>query len=64
MKVDAAEFRRVLGHFVTGVTVLTTRDRSGEPAGLTANAFASLSLDPPLVLVCIDRASDTHDLIA
>ena len=63
MNVDAAEFRRVLGHFVTGVTVLTTRDRSGEPAGLTANAFASLSLDPPLVLVCIDHASSTHDLI-
>jgi 3-hydroxy-9,10-secoandrosta-1,3,5(10)-triene-9,17-dione monooxygenase reductase component len=64
VRLDAAEFRRVLGHFVTGVTVITTRDGDGQPAGLTANAFASLSLDPPLVLACIDRASDTHDLIA
>ena len=64
MHIDSSEFRRVLGHFVTGVTVLTTRDREGAPAGLTLNAFASLSLRPPLVLVCVDRAADTHDLIA
>ena len=64
VNLEAAEFRRVLGHFVTGVTVLTTRDASGDPVGLTANAFASLSLDPPLVLACIDRSSHTHDLIA
>ena len=63
MTADPAEFRRVLGHFVTGVTVLTTRDRDDQPAGLTANAFASLSLEPPLVLVCIDRTSNTHELI-
>ena len=63
MSVDSAEFRRVLGHFVTGVTVLTTRDATGAPAGLTVNAFASVSLEPPLVLVCVDRASDTHALI-
>ena len=64
MTVDAARFRRVLGHFSTGVTVITTRDEQLRPAGLTANAFASVSLEPPLVLVCIDRGSDTHDLIA
>ena len=64
MTIDPAGFRRVLGHFVTGVTVITTRDAGGNPAGLTANAFASVSLDPPLVLVCVDRDSDTHDLIA
>lgn len=64
MTIDSAGFRRVLGHFVTGVTVITTRDAAGQPAGLTANAFASVSLDPPLVLVCVHRASDTHDLIA
>jgi 3-hydroxy-9,10-secoandrosta-1,3,5(10)-triene-9,17-dione monooxygenase reductase component len=63
MNVDPDEFRRVLGHFVTGVTVLTTRDAVGAPAGLTVNAFASVSLEPPLVLVCVDRDSDTHDLI-
>ena len=44
-----------MGHFATGVTVITTMDRSGNPFGLTANAFTSLSLDPPLVLVCIDK---------
>ncbi|HUF11685.1 MAG TPA: flavin reductase family protein [Longimicrobiales bacterium] len=64
MKLDGPEFRRVLGHFVTGVTVVTTRDRSDAPAGLTANAFASVSLDPPLVLVCIEKSSSTHALIA
>ena len=64
MTIDRDLFRRVLGHFVTGVTVITTRDAAGRPAGLTANAFASVSLDPPLVLVCVDRGSDTHDIIA
>ena len=64
MTLEPAEFRRVLGHFTTGVTVLTTRRPGGDPAGLTANAFASLSLQPPLVVVCVDRTADTHDLIA
>jgi len=64
MQIDPSEFRRVLGHFVTGVTVLTTRRSDATPAGLTLNAFASLSLRPPLVLACVDRASDTHDWIA
>lgn len=45
-----------MGHFVTGVTVITTRDRYGTAFGLTANAFTSLSLDPPLVLVCVDKS--------
>lgn len=45
-----------MGHFVTGVTVITTKDRAGTAFGLTANAFASLSLEPPLVLVCIDKS--------
>ena len=52
---DLQELRRVMGHFATGVTVITTMDSSGSPFGLTANAFTSLSLDPPLVLVCIDK---------
>ena len=45
-----------MGHFATGVTVVTTKDKAGAPYGLTANAFTSLSLDPPLVLVCIDKS--------
>ncbi|MHA7834961.1 MAG: flavin reductase [Algiphilus sp.] len=47
---DAREFRRALGSFATGVTIITTRDASGEPVGLTVNSFNSVSLNPPLVL--------------
>jgi flavin reductase (DIM6/NTAB) family NADH-FMN oxidoreductase RutF len=56
------EFKAVMGRFATGVTVLTTR-LGAQRAGLTVNAFCSLSLDPPLVLVCVDRASRVHDLL-
>jgi flavin reductase (DIM6/NTAB) family NADH-FMN oxidoreductase RutF len=48
-----------MGHFATGVTVVTTVGADGQPLGTTANAVSSLSLDPPLVLVCFDRASLT-----
>jgi flavin reductase (DIM6/NTAB) family NADH-FMN oxidoreductase RutF len=57
--VTAAEFREAMGHFATGVTVVTSVDEAGEPVGTTANAVTSLSLDPPLVLVCFDLASLT-----
>jgi len=53
--IDSQQLRYVLGHFATGVTVITTKDGSGKPFGLTANAFTSLSLNPPLVLVCVDK---------
>jgi flavin reductase (DIM6/NTAB) family NADH-FMN oxidoreductase RutF len=52
----------VLGRFATGVTLVTTQ-LGDEPHGMTANAFTSVSLDPPLVLVCVDRAADSHDII-
>lgn len=52
---DERTFREVMGHFTTGVTVVTSRRPDGTPAGLTANAIASVSLDPLLVLVCLDR---------
>lgn len=45
----------MMGHFATGVTIITTKDRAGKPFGLTANAFTSLSLDPPLALICVDK---------
>lgn len=54
---DQREFRNTLGTFATGVTIITTKDEQGEYIGLTANAFSSLSLDPPLILVCIDKKS-------
>jgi flavin reductase (DIM6/NTAB) family NADH-FMN oxidoreductase RutF len=50
-------FRRTLGRFASGVTIVTGRMPTGEAAGLTVSAFSSLSLDPPLVLVCIDRGT-------
>jgi len=55
--VATAEFRRALGQFATGVTVVTALDASARPEGVTVNAFASLSLEPPLVLVCLIRAT-------
>lgn len=48
--VDADAFRQALGAFVTGVTIVTTCDAAGRPAGLTANSFNSVSIDPPMVL--------------
>lgn len=48
--IDAAEFRRCLGSFVTGVTVITTLDETGAAIGMTANSFNSVSLDPPLIV--------------
>src|SRR5215470_4963686 len=59
MAFDAADLRRVMGCFTTGVTVITTRDQSGRPYGLTANAVTSLSLEPPLLLICVDRKAET-----
>ena len=53
MVIEPQELRRVMGHFATGVTVITTKDKDGAPQGLTANAFMSLSLNPPLVLVSV-----------
>jgi len=58
--IGADDFRRVLGHFATGVTIVTTCDGDGRPAGLTVSAFCSLSLDPPLVLVCVDHKSQSY----
>jgi flavin reductase (DIM6/NTAB) family NADH-FMN oxidoreductase RutF len=54
-----AEFRRAMGCFATGVTIITV-DLDGEVHGMTANAFASVSLDPLLVLVCVDHSTRTH----
>jgi flavin reductase (DIM6/NTAB) family NADH-FMN oxidoreductase RutF len=59
MPCDPVELRRAMGCFATGVTVITTRDQSGRPFGLTANAVTSLSLEPPLLLICVDRKAET-----
>ncbi len=60
MPIDTQEFRRVLGHFAAGVTVVTTTGEGGTPYGLTATAFTSVSLEPPLVLVCVDKRSESY----
>lgn len=61
---DIAELRQTLGSFATGVTVATTLDSEGAPKGFTANSFTSVSLDPPLVLVCVDKASGCYPAFA
>lgn len=59
--IEPRAFRRALGHFVTGVTIAATVDDLGRPRGLTLNSFTSVSLDPPLILVCIGNASSSRD---
>jgi len=60
MAFDRNELRRVMGHFATGVTIVTTHDTEGRCYGLTANAVTSVSLDPPLVLVCVDKRAESY----
>jgi len=64
MAVSKTEFRAALGHFASGVNVVTTKTDAGKPAGITVTAFSSLSLEPPLVLVCIDKRARLHDQLA
>jgi 3-hydroxy-9,10-secoandrosta-1,3,5(10)-triene-9,17-dione monooxygenase reductase component len=58
---DTRAFRTALGHFATGVTIITTADAAGNPAGLTANSFNSVSLDPPMVLFSLALSSTSLD---
>jgi flavin reductase ActVB len=58
--VDTTAFRNALACFASGVTIVTTVDESGVPWGFTASAFSSLSLEPPLILVCLDKKADSH----
>lgn len=62
--IDIAEFRRALGAFVTGVTVVTTIQPDGSPRGFTANSFTSVSLDPPLILVCIAKTASSYPVFS
>ncbi|BAL24182.1 flavin reductase family protein [Azoarcus sp. KH32C] len=55
--IDPRQFRDALGHFATGVTVVTTIDAEGQPVGVTVNSFSSLSLDPPLILWSLAKKS-------
>ncbi|MFN0084203.1 MAG: flavin reductase family protein [Blastocatellia bacterium] len=61
--IDSQLFRRAMGHFASGVTVVTAMTAEGEPRGMTASAFSSVSLDPPLILVCVGRSSSFYEVI-
>jgi flavin reductase (DIM6/NTAB) family NADH-FMN oxidoreductase RutF len=63
MTTTKGDFRRAMGRFATGVTVITTR-LGDDLHGMTANAVTSLSLDPMMVLVCVDKTADTHDILS
>lgn len=60
MPINKNEFRAALGRFASGVTVVTTRDVGGRLHGITVSAFCSVSLEPPLVLVCIEKKAGSH----
>lgn len=59
--VDPVDFRAAMARFASGVTVVTTQSQDGRNVGFTASAFSSLSLDPPLVLVCLERRAECFD---
>lgn len=58
------EFRQLMSRFATGVTVVTALDPAGKPAGMTVSALASVSLDPPLLSICVDRKADLHPVLS
>jgi flavin reductase (DIM6/NTAB) family NADH-FMN oxidoreductase RutF len=60
MPISQEDFRDALRHWASGVTVVTTKDRAGHLHGITVSAFSSVSLDPPLVLVCIEKEAGSH----
>lgn len=61
---DSKAFRRALGNFATGVTIMTAQNVAGQKVGVTANSFNSVSLDPPLILWSIDKRSSSYDVFA
>ncbi len=63
MSVSPDEFRAVLGRFPSGVTVVTTTDAGGSDEGMTVSAFCSVSLDPPLVLICIEKSASVYEAL-
>jgi flavin reductase (DIM6/NTAB) family NADH-FMN oxidoreductase RutF len=63
LPVSAEQFKEVFRRWASGIAIVTTR-RAGGIHGMTANSFCSLSLDPPLVLICVEKRTHTHALIA
>lgn len=60
MSISRDEFRAALGRFASGVTVVTLKDANGDWHGITVSAFCSVSLEPPLILVCIEKSAGSH----
>lgn len=60
MPISSDEFRAALSKFASGVTVVTTKDNDGNLYGITVSAFCSLSLEPPLILICIEKSAACH----
>jgi flavin reductase (DIM6/NTAB) family NADH-FMN oxidoreductase RutF len=63
MPVSKDEFRSAMSRFASGVTIVTTRTKDAAPSGITVSAFASVSLEPPLILVCIDKRASIHNTL-
>ncbi len=63
MSVSPDEFRSALGRFPSGVTVVTTKGADGSDQGMTVSAFCSVSLEPPLVLICIEKTASVYDAL-
>lgn len=63
MSIDASAFRSLLGRFASGVTIVTARSENGDQQGMTVSAFCSLSLQPSLILMCIDKTATMYDLL-
>lgn len=63
MSVSPDEFRSILGRFPSGVTVVTTKAADGSDHGMTVSAFCSVSLEPPLVLICIEKTASAHEAL-
>jgi flavin reductase (DIM6/NTAB) family NADH-FMN oxidoreductase RutF len=63
LSVSPDEFRSVLGRFPSGVSVVTTKAADGSDEGMTVSAFCSVSLEPPLVLICIEKTASVHEAL-
>lgn len=63
MPISKEQFRAALANFPSGVTVVTTKDADGKWHGITVSAFSSVSLEPPMILVCVDKRAGSHDAL-
>lgn len=60
MAVNSDEFRGALSRFASGITIVTSKDKEGRLHGITVSSFCSVSLDPPLILICVEKTTGSH----